>query len=195
MRVTQIEVSYRLTESAEWNNVQVERRVTVEYPKERTPADCETIATEAIMAGHANALKHSLQKDCERDVDDWLEAHHQAPRYYRGLRYVAWNSYRGRVAVILPVGEEPKLDLGWHPISPEAGMRLAPLRRHVRAWVGRQYNRNRWLLCAQPAKVGEFLEAVRGLEQQAFVDDGDRDGVYDDLDANDSDRENDDQPF
>jgi hypothetical protein len=189
MRVTRIEVSYRLTESAEFNNVQVERRVTMEYPTEPTDGDPIVIDSMTGADWESRMLATGLRAECERDVDAWLEEHGQSPRYYRGPLYVAWRSRRG-VLVILPVGEVPAVDLGWAPFSPDSGMRLSALRRLARRWVGAR--RDLWLMCLRPANVAAFLEDLaRRLEPT-----GDPMGEADaDADAWHEDVEDDGEPF
>lgn len=160
MRVTQIEVSYRLTESHDWSNVQVERRVLVEYPKERTPADSETIATETSMAVHARVLKATLQQDCERDVDDWLEARSQPPRFYQGPRYVAWEECYAEMILVLPLGQEPHVMGSWRRLTHDHGMRLHTIRRAIAQAVLRERIDDAWLILDTPAKVRAGEEEI-----------------------------------
>jgi len=179
MRVTQIEVSYRLTESAEFNNVQVERRVTMQYPAQGTPQDPIELVSITEARWQADKLKDVLKADCEADVDDWLEAHGQPPRYYRRSRYVIWQSWRMRALVILPLRDAPALPLDWSKLSPEAGMRLAPLQRYARAWVTQHDNHDRWLLCTWPGKVAAFLAELPARDERGEdqADDPEADAV------------------
>jgi len=165
MRVTQIEVSYRLTESAEFNNVQVERRVTMQYPAQGTPDDPIELVSMTEAGWEAEQLRVVLKVACEADVDDWLEAHGQPPRYYTGPRYVAWQSW-GKILVIVPVGIAPAGDWGWSALSSEQGMRLVPLRSYARAWIARRLDRDRWLVCTRPAMVETFLAELPARDER-----------------------------
>lgn len=153
MRVTQIEVSYRLTESAEFHNVQVERRVTMQYPVQGTREDPIELVSMSGAGIEAEYLKKVLKVDCERDVDDWLEAHGQPPRYYRGPRYVAWEERNAEMILVLPLGQEPSVLGSWRRLTHDHGMRLRTIRQAIAQAVLRERIDDTRLILDTPAKV------------------------------------------
>jgi len=172
MRITTVEVSYRLTESAELNNVQVERRMVAEFPTNHSDGRHDVIDSAQLGAGYSRMILGECREACERDVDAWLEEHGQAPRYYQGPRYVAWYSYERKAALILSVGVVPPGRGGfyWHTLSVESGMRLVSLRRLIRDWVRRKGDGDRWLVCTRPAKADAFLADIARLIEGASAE-------------------------
>ena len=155
MRVTTIEVRYRLTESHDWSNVQVERRLVTEFPKQQVGDEYEVINDAEGAGWYARYLLRECQQGCERDVDDWLEQRGQPPRYYCGPRYVAWQDRRAEIVVVLPLGQEPDVLGNWSRLSSEKGMRLRSLRRAIaRGWISHRRDWTEdWMILDTPAKV------------------------------------------